>query len=149
MPAVYDEEAWGVPAEREHVAEAVTTTTVLVEPSISDTRVQALIAFLSEEGYSAAEMAYAARELPKDEHLDAKMRYGKPLTPSDFERVIKRSRKVRAKWRQSMGYDTMVEMIEMTPELSREDFGHRHDSDNRTVYMLKADARKRLEGGQS
>lgn len=144
MPALTNEEAWETPAKRETVADTVTMITALVEPDADKNRVSTLVSYLLSQDYTEAEIRYAAEELPKDEHLDNKMRYGKPLTPADFERVINRSRKVRAKLRKDMDRDTMIEMIEMEPRLSRDDFGKRHDKDNNTVYKLKAEARKRL-----
>lgn len=144
MPALTDEEAWQAAAERETVADTVTMITALVEPDADKNRVSTLVSYLLSQDYTEAEIRYAAQELPKDEHLDNKMRYGKPLTPADFERVIKRSRKVRAKLRKDMDRDTMIEMIEMEPALSRDDFGKRHDNDNNTVYKLKAEARERI-----
>lgn len=144
MPALTDTEAWEEPASRETIASTVGMVVSLVEPDADDDRVQVLTRYLCSQDYTEAEIRYAARELPKDEHLDNKMRYGKPMTPADFERVIKRSRKVRSKLRKSMDRDTMLEMIEMEPALSEEDFGKRHDRDNNTVYKLKADARARI-----
>lgn len=145
MPALTDNEAWEGQLRPETAQKAVGTIVSLVEPDADTDRVQVLTQYLLSQDYSDAEIRYAANELPKDEHLDAKMRYGKPLTPADFERVIKRCRKVRAQWKQEMDRDTMVELIEMEPRLSREDFGKRHDRDNNTVYMLKKQARNRLE----
>jgi hypothetical protein len=148
---VHATERWKAPATREQVAQAVMTTTALVEPAIDDSRLQALVAFLASEDYSEAEIAYAARELPKDEHLDAKMRYGKPLTPADFERIISRVRSLRKVLsQQRIPEKRMDALINEVPELCREDFGQMgFDVNSDPVYTIKADARERLEGGQS
>jgi len=145
VPALTDEEAWEQPASRETIADTLAMVVSLVEPSADADRVQVLTRYLTAQDYTEAEIKYVADQLPKDEHLDNKMRYGKPLTPADFERVIKRCRKLRARWKKEMDRDTMLELIEMEPSLTRDDFGERLDRDNNRVYLLKKQARQRLE----
>jgi len=140
VPAFTNDEAWEAPAKAETVQNAVGTVISLVEPDADAERVQVLAQYLLAQDYTDAEIRYAARELPRDEHLDNKMRYGKPLTPADFERVINQSRRLRASLQTTMDRDTMMEMIELIPSLTREDFGTRHDERNQPVFLLKADA---------
>ena len=145
MPEFTNEEAWEAPASPETVQDAVGTVVSLVEPSADEERVQVLAQYLLARDYTDAEIRYAARELPRDEHLDNKMRYGKPLTPADFERVIGKTRRIRASLQTTMDRDTMMEMIGMIPELEREDFGTRHDENNQPVFLLKSGALERYK----
>jgi hypothetical protein len=140
VPEFTNDEAWEAPASPETVQDAVGTVVSLVEPDADEQRVQVLAQYLLAQGYTDAEIRYAARELPRDEHLDNKMRYGKPLTPADFDRVINQSRRIRASLQTTMDRDTMMEMIELIDELEREDFGTRHDENNQPVFLLKSDA---------
>jgi hypothetical protein len=125
----------------------VGTIVALVEPSADPDRVQVLSQYLMAQDYTDAEIRYAARELPKDEHLDAKMRYGKPLTPADFERVISRIRRLRSVLsQQRIPEDRVQGLVEEMPELSREDFGQMgFDGQDNPVYTLRKEARQRLE----
>ena len=147
MPALTDEEAWAAPLRPETVRDTVGTIVALVEPSADPDRVQVLSQYLMAQDYTDAEIRYAARELPKDEHLDAKMRYGKPLTPADFERVISRIRRLRSVLsQQRIPEDRVQGLVEEMPELSREDFGQMgFDGQDNPVYTLRKEARQRLE----
>lgn len=149
MPALTDEAAWSAPLQAETVRDTVGMIVALVEPSADPDRVQVLSQYLMAQDYTDAEIRYAARELPKDEHLDAKMRYGKPLTPADFERVISRIRKLRSVLSQQRIPEGRVQgLVEEMSELSREDFGQMgFDANDDPVYTLKQQARQRLEGG--
>jgi len=146
VPALTDEQAWQAPAKQETVAETVSLVVGLVEPRADADQTQVLTTYLMAQDYTDAEIRYAARELPKDEHLDAKMRYGKPLTPADFERVISRVRKLRKVLsQQRIPEKRMDALIEEMPELSREDFGQMgFDANDNAVYTIKAEARERL-----
>ena len=145
MPEFTNDEAWEAPASPETVQDAVGTVVSLVEPDADEERVQVLAQYLLAQDYTDAEIRYAARELPRDEHLDNKMRYGRPLTPADFERVISASRRIRASLQTTMDRDTMMEMIKRIPELEREDFGTRHNEKNQPVFLLKSDALERYK----
>lgn len=145
MPELTDDSAWEAPAEPETIQNAVGTVFSLVEPSADEERVEVLAQYLLARDYTDAEIRYAARELPRDEHLDKKMRYGKPLTPADFERVINKTRRIRASLQTPMERETMMEMIGMIPELEREDFGTRHDENNQPVFLLKSGALERYK----
>lgn len=144
MPALTNDEAWDRRATPETLQTVVTQTILLVAPETDERRVDAITRFLASEGYTEAELVYAARELPKDEHLDAKLRYGKPLTPADFERVIKQARRLRANLKTEMSREEMIEIVEMHDELTEDDFGQRQNKSNETTYLLKKEARTRL-----
>lgn len=148
MPDFSNDEAWERDAHPETVSAVVVSILALVEPSADSDRTEVLTQYLANRDYTDAELRYAARELPRDEHLDAKMRYGKPLTPADFERVINRSRRIRTSLRTAMDRETMIEMIEEFDDLSEDDFGQRHDQNNNTVFLLKKEARQRIESNE-
>lgn len=140
------DEAWTEPAGEELVAQAVTKIVQLVQPSreTDEEWLQAFVGFVVGEGYTEGEIRHAAAALPKDEHLDNKLRYGRSFTPADIERVIKTVRRARANLKTSMTRAEMQTAIEMEPALSREDFGKRHDQDNTPVFLLTAEARTRI-----
>jgi len=147
VPSLLNESAWGVPATREDASVVVATIAILVEPSADERRVEAMSSYLARQDYSKAELAYAANELPRDEHLDAKMRYGKPFTPADVERVVSKIRKVRGLLqRKRIPEAELQSIIREVDALTEDDFGVcGRDAQDRPVYTLTADARARIE----
>lgn len=147
MPALTDSESWEQPLQEETLQETVTQIALLVEPDVSEKRINALSLFLRRQDYTDAEIRYAAGELPKDKHLDNKMRYGKPLTPADFERVIDKIRKTRKVLTQKRIPENKVgDLVEEIDELKREDFGQMgFDGKDNPVYTVKSKARERIQ----
>lgn len=116
------------------VRAALLKVAYLMEPDMSSERLQAMVAYVADEGWSAAELAHAAERLPRDERLDEKIRYGGRLTPADFERVIEGAKEVAETIKQPLTAEQMERAIELEPELSRSDFSRQsrpHDDHDR------------------
>ena len=73
-------------------------------------------------GYSRAELEYAMTELAFDSAMNDKLRFNKPVTPADFERVITGNRKHRAALRTPQRDTEIRKLLAKYPELKRENF---------------------------
>jgi len=78
------------------VTAAVSTVLALYQPDAKPEQVAILVSLVAGRGYSKAELRFALEELAFDEEMNNKLRYKSPVTPADFERVIKASRQYRA-----------------------------------------------------
>lgn len=127
-------------ASRDEVRGALLKVAYLMEPDMASERLQALVAYVHDREWSAAELALAADRLPVDQALDEKIRYGGRLTPNDFQRVIEGARVVADSIKKPLTADQMERAIELEPRLQRHHFRHerrpQHDEDR---YVLKAE----------
>lgn len=90
--------------------------------------------------YSWSEVVYAVREMPYDEVLDQKRRFGDTLTAADFERIVRRrARLTQALARRITEQELDALLDEWPRELRRDDFAccgyDRHDN---RVYVLRS-----------
>ena len=122
VPSVTDVAAWKKPATREMVAAVVSYVLTMSQQDVADKRLAMLTKAVHERGYSAAEMALLREELPFDEELTSKLGYGRPVLAGDFERIVKRSRQMRAKLRAKVSAKEREELLAEHPELDRERF---------------------------
>jgi hypothetical protein len=136
LPSISDEQLWLVPAERSHVTAAVSHVLAACEPGAQSERVALFARMVALRCYTAAELAYAAQELPFDQVVNDKLRFNRPVMPADFERIIKLHRKKRAKLRRAMPLADAEELaMEFPDELSIEHFHCTgFDDDNRALY---------------
>lgn len=161
-------QTWTEEPSEELRAACVTMLAIEVQPNVADDqlRMAALKRRLRKRGYTRGELLYATDRLADDPELDDKIRYGGTLSGADFRRVIEPCRQVRRKIVQAhtrrggdfpekrqyreLTEQEMREAVDLIPELDVEDFGDRPGQrDNQTLYILKADARERLEGQPS
>lgn len=106
----------------------------LMEPDMDGDRLRALVEYVSDQDWTSAELAYAANQLPCDEALDQKIRYGGHLTPADFERVISGARTLAERIKCPLTKEEMEQAIQLEPKLSRSDFSKQrrpHDDERR------------------
>ena len=68
---------------------AISSVLALYQPEAQPEQIAVLTRLVSRRGYSQAELSYAVEELAFDETMNDKLRYKAPVTPADFERVIK------------------------------------------------------------
>jgi len=146
VPDLRDDDGWMVPAENSHPVVAVSQVMDVAAPDASADRISLLARLISQRGYTAAELAYAAQELPFDEYLNDKLRYGKSIMPADFERVIKQVRKKRSLLGKKLTEQKMEELVMELPDLKRSDFGvcSRNSKDD-PIFILKAENRNKME----
>ena len=124
MPSILNESAWLEPATPEQAAEAVSMILMMTDQNQSDERVAMFNRMIAGRGYSRAELAWAAREMPFDEQVNDKIRYRQPITPADFEAVVKRIRKTRSKLKRPITQKQVDELCDEYPDaLSPEHFG--------------------------
>lgn len=85
----------------------------------------AVLGQVAARGYTAAELAYAARTLSADPVLDRKLTFERgQITAADFERVIHALRTLRAQITMQLRLEDVNEIVERFPELiSVDDFG--------------------------
>lgn len=115
LPSVTNDEAWRVAASTSHVTASVSFVLGACEPNADDKRVALFTRMVLARGYAAAELAYAARELPYDDVVNDKLRFNRPVMPADFERLIKDIRKKRAKLKGSMRLSEAEELVMAFP----------------------------------
>ena len=122
VPSVTDIDKWKRPASREMVAMVVSYVLTMSQSEVADSRLEMLTKAIQERGYTAAEMALLRAELPFDEELTSKLGYGRPVLAGDFERIVKRSRQMRAKLRSKVTAKEREQLLREHPELDRESF---------------------------
>ena len=129
-----------------HPVVAVSQVMDVAAPDASGDRISLLARLISQRGYTAAELAYAAQELPFDDYLNDKLRYGKSILPADFERVIGQIRQKRRLIGQKIPERKLDELLLDLPDLSREDFGRcGFDSKGHPQYIMKAEAKAKIQ----
>lgn len=107
-------------------------------PDAPADRISLLARLIAQRGYTAAELAYAAQELPFDDYLNSKLRYGKPIMPADFERVIEQVRTKRRLLGERIPESQLDEVLLDVDGLSRGDFGVcAYDSNGQPIYTMK------------
>lgn len=125
-------------APRDVVRAAVLKVAYLMEPDMSGARLQALVSYLADQGWSAAELTLAADRLPRDDRLDQKIRYGGRLTPADFGRVIEGAEEVADSIKQPLTAEQMEKAVDLEPDLTRSDFRRQkrpHDDEDRWLLQ--------------
>lgn len=121
LPGPFEDELWDVPATEEDVEKATAHLVALCEPAASEDRVNILTRQMKTYDYTRAELMLAMREVPRDP--EAAHNYGKGFRISDVERIVKRSRKMRARLKQKLTRSAMMELLEEYPDaLDRGDF---------------------------
>lgn len=121
-------------APRDHVRLAVLKVAYLMEPEMEPTRLRALVEYIADQKWTSADLALAADCLPRDDYLDAKVRYGGCITPADFERVIEGAREVANNIKRPLTKKQMERALQLEPQLSRDDFELQkrpHDDEDR------------------
>lgn len=125
MPSIFDEEAWAAPATRSDVKAAASHLLTVTETGLgpdrraSDAEKVTFIRQLAAYDYSRAELLLAMREVPRDPERFG----GRSVTVQDVHRVIRRSRIMRKRLKQSLDAEARDELIAEYPkELSQEDF---------------------------
>lgn len=142
MPDLRDSDGWMQKADKTHPVVAVSQVMDVAAPDASADRISLLARLIAQRGYTAAELAYAAQELPFDDYLNDKLRYGKTIMPADFERVIERVRVKRRLIGQKIPESKLDELLLDLPDLSRDDFGQcGFDGNGNAVYVMKKEAR--------
>jgi hypothetical protein len=96
VPHLREREAWDGTAPAGMVSVAVAKALVDCGIRVQESEIAPLSALIARRGYSPAELAYAAAELPFDNEVDWKKKQGQSLTAADFERVVSRLRRLRA-----------------------------------------------------
>lgn len=131
------------PAHSSHPVVAVSQVMDVAAPDASADRISLLARLVSQREYTAAELAYAAKELPFDDFLNNKLRYGKPIMPADFERVIDEVRTKRRLMDRRIPESQLDELLMELPELDRSDFGQcGYDHNDRPLYVLETGQHK-------
>ena len=128
-------------APRNAIRAAMLKVVYLMEPDMEGDRFRAMVQYLADQDYTAAELAFAAGRLPRDPELDEKIRYGGRVTPADFERVISGNRRLRSRIKKPMFRGQAEEAIELEPELTWGDFERQsrpHDDEDRWVVTDEA-----------
>lgn len=135
------------PAPRDQVRAVLLKVAYLMEPDMSEARLRALIQYVADQDWTQAELFHAAERLPRDEHLDQKIRYGGRLTPADFDRIIEGTKKIADQIDKPLTRQQMIEAVDLEPALSRSDFRResrpQHDEDR---WILKAEPLRELFG---
>jgi len=138
VPGLLDEKAWLAKADSTHPVVAVSQVMDVAAPDASADRISLLARLISQRGYTAAELAYAAQELPFDDYLNSKLRYGKPIMPADFERVIEQVRTKRRLIGERIPEGKLDEVLLDIDSLCRDDFGVcAYDSNGQPLYTMK------------
>ena len=101
---------------------AVSSVLALYQPEAKPQQVAVLVSLVAGRGYSKAELRYALEELAFDEDMNNKLRYKSPVTPADFERVIKASRQYRAMLDTPQPEREMLKICSKFPEVKRENW---------------------------
>ena len=115
---------------------AVSSVLALYQPEAQAEQIAVLMRLVSRRGYSKAELAYAVEELAFDETMNEKLRYKAPVTPADFERVIKASREHRAALSTPQRDTKVRELLSKYPELEREKFKQcKFDEFNNPLFL--------------
>lgn len=142
LPSIRNEELWRAPATTKHVTQAVTHVLALCEPDAPENRIVLFCRMVASRRYTAAELAYAMRELPFDEAVDRKLQFNRPVMPADFERIIRSIRKKRARLNRTMWLADAEELVMDFPE--ELDILHFHcwnyDENNRPLYRYLPEA---------
>ena len=81
VPDLRNRKAWLAQADSTHPVVAVSQVMDVAAPDAPADRISLLARLIAQRGYTAAELAYAAQELPFDDYLNSKLRYGKPIMP--------------------------------------------------------------------
>ena len=115
---------------------AISTVLALYQPEAQPEQIAVLTRLVSRRGYSRAELSYAVDELAFDETMHDKLRYKAPVTPADFERVIKSSREHRAALATPQRDTKVRELLSKYPELVREKFKQcKFDEFNNPLFL--------------
>ena len=117
-----DVQAWKKPATREQIEHAVSYVLVICEPDVAEDRASLLTRVIYERDYTAAEVALIKQELPYDQVLTDKLGYGRHILPGDFERIVKRSRDMRAQLRSKVTVKQREKLLAAHPSLDRDCF---------------------------
>jgi len=140
---------WEEQPSKQELGDALTRLSLEVQPDILDdqARKKALYARLRKREYSKGEVLYAVDELSDDPELDEKLRYGGDLSAADFRRVIEPIRETRRRLKggKILTEEEVWQAVETVPELSREDFGECRDATKQRRFMLKSEARPKLD----
>lgn len=124
VPSLRDPDAWGGRAPADLVAVAVTRTISDAGIRMDPDRIAGLSSLVASRGYSPAELAYAAQELPFDTEVDWKKKMGQSMTAADFERVITAHRKLRENLKMRLRLIDVNRLVSEFPNaLSVDDFG--------------------------
>ena len=142
-------EKWKSPVSSGELTDALTRLALEVQPDIRDQplRQKALRQRLEQRGYTKGEILYAVDELADGPELDDKLRYGGDLSAADFRRVIEPIRKTRRRLRQGkvLTEEEVWRAVDTVPQLKREDFGACRPEESDRRFILKKQARQRLE----
>lgn len=129
--------------------DALTRLALEVQPSITEDplRQKALFQRLQKREYSKGELLYAIDQLADDPDLDDKLRYGGDLSAADFRRIIEPIRATRERLVNGkvLTEDEVWQAVETVPELEADDFGTCRPDDERRRFILKSEARERIE----
>lgn len=140
---------WKQPAGTGELTRALTRLALEVQPSIQEQplRQKALRARLEKRGYTLGEILYAVDELADDPELDDKLRYGGDLSAADFRRVIEPIRETRERLINGkiLTEEEVWQAVETVPEIEQNDFGTCRQEDQKRRFILKSDARDRIE----
>ena len=124
VPSILDDDAWQEPATGTQAARAVTVVHLVYDQPISDDRAAMFTRMIAKRGYTAAELAYAAQQMPFDEEVNDKVRYGRPIMPADFEQCIRKVRRTRSMLRRPISQSQVDELCDEWPEtLTPDAFG--------------------------
>jgi len=132
-------------APRNAIRAAMLKVVYLMEPDMEGDRFRAMVQYLADQDYTAAELAFAADRLTRDEELDEKLRYGGRITPADFERIIAGHRRLRSRIKKPMYRGQAEEAIELEPDLTWEDFDRQdRPHDDRDSFVVTDEALGRI-----
>lgn len=124
VPSLRDRDAWGGSAPADLVAVAVTRTINDAGIRMAAEHIASMSSLVASRGYSPAELAYAAQELPFDNEVDWKKKMGQTMTAADFERVITAHRKLRESLKMRLRLIDVNRIVADYPNaLSVDDFG--------------------------
>lgn len=116
---------------------AVSIVLTCIQPNFGAAQAAMLCRMVADRGYTKAELALAAKELPFDEVMNSKLRFDNPVIPADFERVIKAHREQVAALRTPQTQSGMFKLLQKYPELERENFkvcGYQPGEDGAPLY---------------
>lgn len=139
VPALRERDAWAGRATPELVGIAVTRALVQCGAKADHHSVSELSALVASRGYSPAELAYAAQELPFDNEVDWKKKQGQNVTAADFERVIGAMRRMRASMSMQLRLIDVNKLVMDNPSLlSVDDFEITNYTDrNEPLYRYR------------
>jgi len=136
LPALSKDELWAQEATRPMLRGAVLKVSYLMEPDMETERFKVLVQYLADQQYTAGELAYAADELPRDQQLDQKIRYGGRLTPADFERKVKEARLTKERLDKRMSEATKDRVLELEPALGPEHLRRQPGGESQDPYWI-------------